>query len=107
VISALSIFNDRENGNEHFLYGIETAKEIVENAPTVSDKPKRESKAMLPCKCGCKRREHWYAPSNKETPEFLKCMRCGFKVYGKNETDVIRKWNEAVKRDEDQQISNC
>lgn len=99
VISALSIFNDRENGNEHFLYGIETAKEIVENAPTVSDKPKRESKAMLPCKCGCKLREHWYG--NKKGYECtLVCKRCGFEIYGKNETDVIRKWNEAVKRDE-------
>ena len=35
VISALSIFNDREHGSEHFIYGIETAKEIVGNAPTI------------------------------------------------------------------------
>ncbi len=36
VLSALGIFNDRENGNEHFLNGIETAVEVIENAPTVS-----------------------------------------------------------------------
>ena len=35
VMSALGIFNDREHGNEHFLNGIETAKEIVEEAPTI------------------------------------------------------------------------
>ena len=30
VLNALSVFNDRVHGNEHFLNGIETAKEIVE-----------------------------------------------------------------------------
>lgn len=35
LLKALSVFNDRVNGDEHFLYGIETAKEIIENAPTV------------------------------------------------------------------------
>ena len=33
LIVALSTFNDRKNGNEHFLRGIETAKEIVKSAP--------------------------------------------------------------------------
>ena len=33
IIMALSIFNDRKNGNEYFLRGIETAKEIVKSAP--------------------------------------------------------------------------
>lgn len=56
---------------------------------------KRESRAMLPCKCGGNRREHWYGADS----EILVCKRCGFKVIGKNSTDAIRKWNEAVKRD--------
>ena len=30
ALKALSIFNDREHGNKHFFYGIETAKEILE-----------------------------------------------------------------------------
>ena len=59
------------------------------------EKPKRESRAMLPCKCGCKRREHWLSASS-EKPEGLKCMKCGFKVWGTNQTDVIRQWNKAV-----------
>ena len=33
LTAALSIFNDRKNGNEYFLRGIETAKEIVKSAP--------------------------------------------------------------------------
>ena len=32
ILSALSIFRGFENGNEHFLNGIETAKEIVKQA---------------------------------------------------------------------------
>ena len=35
IMKALSIFNDSENGNRHFLYGIRTAKELIEGAPTV------------------------------------------------------------------------
>lgn len=41
VLSALGIFNDRKNGNEHFLFGIDTAKEIVQNAPTIEAEPVR------------------------------------------------------------------
>ena len=35
ILQALGIFNDTRHGNEHFLYGIETAREIVQNAPTI------------------------------------------------------------------------
>lgn len=35
ALSALGIFNDREHGNEHFLNGIETAREIIEQAPAI------------------------------------------------------------------------
>lgn len=71
----------------------------IYQVPTISVKPKRESMAMLPCKCGCKRREHWYG-NKKGYERTLVCKRCGFEVHGENDTDVIRKWNEAVKRDE-------
>ena len=56
---------------------------------------KRESRAMLPCKCGSVRREHWYGVDM----EALVCKRCGFKVIGRNSADAIRKWNEAVKQE--------
>lgn len=42
LIMALSIFNDRKNGNEHFLRGIETAKEIVKTAPLTDYVPMNE-----------------------------------------------------------------
>lgn len=51
---------------------------------------------LLPCICGCKRREHWYN-SDREKGIILKCSKCGFKATGKNEADARRKWNEAVK----------
>ena len=35
ILDSLGVFNDRKNGNEHFLMGIDTAKEIVMNAPAV------------------------------------------------------------------------
>ena len=53
---------------------------------------KRESFAMLPCKCGGTRREHWYGADC----ESLVCKRCGFTVKGSNSRDVIREWNKAV-----------
>ena len=59
---------------------------------------KRESKAMLPCKCGSKRREHWYS-GNPNEAEILKCCRCGFRVCGNSAMDVIRNWNKAVSED--------
>lgn len=31
TIKALSIFGDKKNGNQHFLNGIETAKEVINN----------------------------------------------------------------------------
>lgn len=35
----LNLFNDRMHGNEHFLNGIESAKEIIENEPTIDAIP--------------------------------------------------------------------
>ena len=40
LLKALNSFNDKENGNEHFLCGIETAKELVENQQTAYDADK-------------------------------------------------------------------
>lgn len=31
ILDALNIFSDKENGNKHFMYGIETAKELIED----------------------------------------------------------------------------
>ena len=42
LIATLSIFNDRKNGNEYFLRGIETAKEIIKTAPLTDYVPMNE-----------------------------------------------------------------
>lgn len=66
---------------------------MIDATPTYH-RPKVEP--LLPCKCGCERREHWFS-GNFEMPEMLKCMKCGFAVKGKNKADVRREWNKAVK----------
>lgn len=67
---------------------------MVKYAKCEAVKPGPEK--LLPCICGCKRREHWYG-TNDENRIILKCRKCGFKAAGKNEADARRKWNEAVK----------
>lgn len=57
---------------------------------------KRESLAMLPCKCGCKRRRHSCGWINGRKIVGLRCHQCGLTVIGKNETDVIRNWNKTM-----------
>jgi hypothetical protein len=61
-------------------------------------KIRQRPEKLLPCKCGCKRREHWWS-TDPDCQKILKCMKCGFTVGGKNEFDVHQKWNEAI-RDE-------
>ena len=39
ILEGLGHFNDRVNGDPHFLNGIETAKELIENAPTIDAIP--------------------------------------------------------------------
>ena len=40
LLKKLEVFNDRDHGNEHFLLGIESAKEIIKNEPAAFDKKK-------------------------------------------------------------------
>lgn len=40
LLKKLEVFNDRDHGNEHFLLGIESAKEIIKNEPTAFVKEK-------------------------------------------------------------------
>lgn len=42
LIEKLKVFNDWKNGNEHFLFGIETAIEIIQNDQTSFNKEKVE-----------------------------------------------------------------
>ena len=64
-------------------------------------KERQRPERLLPCKCGCKRREHWYGTTSKNDAYILKCYKCGFRVGGNNEIDVHKKWNEAVKNEKE------
>ena len=67
-------------------------------------KERQRPERLLPCKCGCRRRERWYGGwygSNSNNITILKCCKCGFGVGGKNEIDVHKKWNEAVKNEKE------
>lgn len=37
LMERLNVFNDKVHGNEHFIYGIETAKELLEDMPTTTE----------------------------------------------------------------------
>ena len=56
---------------------------------------KREK--LLPCTCGCKRREHWDSLRDGEWLVVLKCERCRKEACGKNETEAVHNWNEMIK----------
>lgn len=47
ITEGLSHFNDRVNGDPHFINGIETAKEMIENTPTVDAVPVEWIESML------------------------------------------------------------
>lgn len=65
VLNALSVFNDRIHGNEHFLNGIETAKEIVE---------KTLSADVVPME---------WIPVTERLPDFEGCCLCVRRSYVK------------------------
>ena len=67
---------------------------MLKHAKCEAVKERQRPERLLPCKCGCKRREHWYDIG--ECSEILKCYKCGLEVTGKNEIDVHAKWNKAV-----------
>lgn len=89
-------YRDRDNNNGMLKCWNELMQDALGLLEEIKPK-KRESLAMLPCKCGGKRREHWFSP-DREKPEGLKCSKCGFEVWGKNARDAIREWNKAVKQ---------
>ena len=86
---------DWQIGQEVSVYFPDTMvkKAVCEATP---EKPRPEK--LLPCKCGCTRREHWFG-NKPDRRAILICKKCGFEVGGKNQADVRRKWNAAVAGD--------
>ena len=63
VLKLLGVFNDRVHGDYHFMNGIETAKEIVEDAPSTDVQP------VVRCK-DCVYRPY-YEPSDSKSASDL------------------------------------
>lgn len=60
----------------------------------------KKPEKLLPCTCGCNRREHWHCCSI-ENGEFIKliCCKCGKEAIGKTMFDAIHNWNEMIKKE--------
>ena len=86
VLKLLGVFNDRVHGDYHFMNGIETAKEIVEDAPSSDVAPvvhgknlKEEYPTLFQCSvCGC---EDWDT-SEVNYGEYNYCPNCGARIDG-------------------------
>lgn len=75
-----------------------TIEELREEADALGYKlvKKTERIHMLPCTCGCNRREHWYTYVKGKEVVQLVCNKCGRSVYGVNEQDAKRNWNKMI-----------
>lgn len=60
---------------------------------------KQEYIKLLPCKCGCTRREHWYG-IYKDDAYILKCENCGAKAQGSTAREANLNWNRMVSEDD-------
>ena len=99
ALIALKVFNDKKNGNPHFLNGIETAKEIIEELPTadVRENVKGEwfafdidSERYDEIKCSVCRKAFIVDAQRYCDIGFIKddlnfCPNCGADMRGKNE----------------------
>jgi len=56
----------------------------------------RERINLLPCTCGCNRRNHWSKIKDNQTFAGLECIRCGRKVWGKDTLDARKNWNKVI-----------
>ena len=52
---------------------------------------------MLPCVCGCNRREHWTTYVKGRKYSVLKCKKCGSTASGRTEREARRNWNAMVR----------
>ena len=82
VMNMLSVFNDRVNGNNHFINGIETAKELLESAPVV------DAVEVVRCR-DCARYRTKYCPVDTWTADvtIYKAEPDDFCSYGERRAD--------------------
>ena len=76
------------------------AKDLGYNIIPIKNKEK-----LLPCTCGCRRREHWshYDAETGKFKEGLRCKQCGKEVWGDSESDAVRIWNETIRKEQNEQ----
>lgn len=85
VLNALSVFDDHDNGNEHFLYGIETARELVESMRAADVQSVKHGRWISDCCSNCGISKYNFISFNivgeKEYARpfgtWLYCPRCG------------------------------
>lgn len=75
-----------------------TVEELKEEAKKLGYNliPIRKYEKLIPCVCGCNRRDHFYGWKNGEDIVTLRCKRCGKEAPGRNEADARRNWNNAM-----------
>ena len=66
IIHALETFADIEHGNHHFMYGIESAKEIVTESETIDAVPVV--------------RGEWVKKSSEEAETLALCSKCSYPI---------------------------
>ena len=52
---------------------------------------------LLPCVCGCKRREHWTRFMEGEVYTVLRCEKCDREAMGRTDREVRHNWNEMIR----------
>lgn len=62
---------------------------------------KQEYIKLLPCKCGCNSREHWYG-INKDNAYILICRNCRAEAQGGTEREAKLNWNKMARGEEDE-----
>ena len=62
--------------------------------------PIKKREKLLPCTCGCNKREHWNSFVKGVWSTELRCYRCGKSVLGKSEADAIHNWNEMIRSEQ-------
>ena len=89
VLKLLGVFNDRVHGDYHFMNGIETAKEIVEDAPSADVQPVKHCSnlnvAWSPLfECSICHWKSWDTYDN-DTSGYNYCPNCGAKLMVKHD----------------------
>ena len=70
---------------------VEELKKIADEMGYTVTKKQRYVR-LLPCKCGCNRRERWYG-IHKDDAYILKCANCGAEAKGSTEKEARLDWN--------------